>query len=35
MCWMVSEFLMIVFKLGGYGVIWKLVSDEGVFEWFF
>lgn len=32
--WMVSEPLTAVVKPGGHGVIWKLASDEGVFEWF-
>lgn len=31
--WMVSDPLTAVLKPGGHGVIWKLASDEGVFQW--
>lgn len=31
--WMVSEPLTVVLKPGGHGVIWKLASDDGVFDW--
>lgn len=31
--WMASGALKAVMKPGGHGVIWKLASDDGVFDW--
>lgn len=31
--WLMTEPLDIVMKPGGHGVIWKLMEDEGVFDW--
>ncbi|MCO5573851.1 hypothetical protein L7F22_027626 [Adiantum nelumboides] len=33
--WPISEPLVPILKPGGHGVIWKLASDKGVFDWFF
>jgi hypothetical protein len=32
--WLMQEPLQCILKPGGHGVIWKLASDEKVFDWF-
>lgn len=31
--WLITKPLSLVAKPGGHGVIWKLLRDNGVFEW--
>ena len=31
--WLLSEQLEVMMKPGGHGAIWKLMLDEGVFDW--
>nr|ATG70735.1 UGP3 UDP-glucose pyrophosphorylase 3 [Juniperus oxycedrus] len=33
--WVKSEPFKLVLKPGGHGVIWKLASDKGIFDWFY
>ncbi|XP_057847616.2 UTP--glucose-1-phosphate uridylyltransferase 3, chloroplastic isoform X2 [Cryptomeria japonica] len=33
--WVKSEPFKLVLKPGGHGVIWKLASDKGIFNWFY
>ena len=33
--WVKSEPFKLVLNLEGHGVIWKLASDKGIFDWFY